>query len=210
MRFDTGIFSLAYAGSVRYYAAMLACRKVIVHTSERQKKTPWCAHHCNLIGANGEQTLTLPLVKPAFGLVNTLEISEHGDWRRTHWGALFSAYGKSPFFEHISDDLEAMYNDHNITNLAEFNIAIHRLVVDFLDLPLEVDFTDQLPELGKNDMDFRGKVGTPTTDNIDWISNESYWQVWYDRYGFRPDLSIFDLLMTNGREALFVLNKMIK
>lgn len=210
MRYDTGVFSLAYAGSVRYYAAMLACRRVVVHTAERRKKTPWCAHHCRVIGANGEQTLTLPLVKPASGAVNTLEISEHGDWRRTHWGAVFSAYGKSPFFEYIADDLEAIYNDTSITILADFNIAIHRLVIDFLDLPIDVEYVDELPEMSEGVVDLRGKVGMSSADGLDWIADESYWQVWQDRHGFRPDQSIFDLLMTNGREALFILERMIK
>ena len=74
-KYKTGIFSLAYAGSVRYYAAMLACERVIVDTGERKRKTPWCAHHCRVTGANDEQILTLPLVKPATGAVGTLELS---------------------------------------------------------------------------------------------------------------------------------------
>ena len=207
---ESGVFSLAYAGSVRYYAAMLACKNVIIHTSERKRKTPWCAHHTRVTGANGEQILTLPLVKPAVGAVNELEISEHGDWRRTHWGAVFSAFGKSPFFEYIADDLNAIYENKEITNLLEFNKGIHNLVIDFLDLPIEARFTDELPEIGNDVIDFRGKVGMLSTDNIDWIADVPYWQVWKERHGFKPDQSIFDLLMTHGRESLFVLRDMIK
>lgn len=207
---ETGIFSLAYAGSVRYYAAMLACEKVIVHTLERKRKTPWCAHHCRVTGANGEQILTLPLVKPAIGAINELEISEHGDWRRTHWGAVFSAFGKSPFFEYIADDLNAIYENKSITNLFEFNKAIHNLVVDFLDLPINVSFENELPEVGIDIIDFRGKVGMQSVDSFDWIKDEPYWQVWKERHGFKPDQSIFDLLMTHGRESFFILQDMIK
>ena len=108
MIFETGIFSSAYAGSVRYYATMLACQKVIIHTGESHRKMPWCFNHCNLVGANGKQMLTLPLIKnqeKGLQVLHKLEISEHGDWRRNHWGAIFSAYGKSPFFEYIADDL---------------------------------------------------------------------------------------------------------
>jgi hypothetical protein len=209
-RFSTGLFSLAYAGSVRYFAAMLACDRVIVHTGEKKRKTPWCAHHCRVTGANDEQILTLPLVKPATGAVNTLEISEHGDWRRTHWGAVFSAFGKSPFFEYIADDLKAIYENREITSLLEFNKSINDLVIDFLDLPLSIEYLDTLPEDCDGVEDFRGKVGMSATDNLDWLKDQQYWQVWRDRHGFKTDQSILDLLMTNGREALFILEKMIK
>ena len=110
----------------------------------------------------------------------------------------------------FSKRLEAIYNDTSITSLADFNIAIHRLVFDFLDLPIDVEYVDELPEMSEGVVDLRGKVGMSSADGLDWIADESYWQVWQDRHGFRPDQSIFDLLMTNGREALFILERMIK
>lgn len=209
---EKGIFSLAYAGSVRYYAAMLACKKVIVSIGDRRSKMSWNTNHCNLVGANGKQTLTLPLIKPIEGPVGTLndvKISEHGDWRRVHWGALFSAYGKSPFFEYISDELQSIYENHNLDNLVEFNKAIHNLVVEFLDLPINVTFEAELPQINEDTIDFRGKVGVNKPDNLSFLQNQTYWQVWQERHGFSPDLSILDLLMNQGREAIFTLKKMI-
>jgi len=209
---EKGIFSLAYAGSVRYYAAMLACKKVIVSIGDKRSKMSWNTNHCNLVGANGKQTLTLPLIKPIEGPVGTLndvKISEHGDWRRVHWGALFSAYGKSPFFEYISDELQSIYENHNLDNLVEFNKAIHNLVVEFLDLPINVTFEAELPQINEDTIDFRGKVGVNKSDKLSFIQEQTYWQVWQERHGFIPDLSIFDLLMNQGREAIFTLKKMI-
>lgn len=207
---ETGVFSSAYAGSVRYYAAMLACRNVLVYSSEHRHKTPWCAHHCRVVGANGEQTLTLPLVRPADGMsqpLNRVEISEHGDWRRTHWGAIFSAYGKSPFFEYIADDLRAIYENHELKNLFDFNTAIHSLIVDFLDLPVDIRFIDEIPDEA---IDFRGKTGGAKADRLDFVQDIPYWQVWQERHGFNPDLSILDLLMCHGRESIFILQDMLK
>ena len=212
MCFEKGIFSLAYAGSVRYYAAMLACKDVIVSIGDRRSKISWNTNHCNLVGANGKQTLTLPLIKPLGTSLETLGdvmMSEHGDWRRVHWGALFSAYGKSPFFEYISDELQSIYENHNVDNLVEFNKAIHNLVVEFLNLPLNVTFTTELPQIDENTIDFRGKVGVNKPDNLSFLQNQTYWQVWQERHGFSPDLSILDLLMNQGREAIFTLKKMI-
>lgn len=211
MTYEKGIFSSTYAGSIRYYAAMLAFENITIHSGEKYNKNVWAWNHCRIIGANGIQTLTLPLIKSSEGPVTTLKdisISEHGDWRRIHWGALFSAYGKSPFFDYIADDLQAIYENKNITNLLDFNMAIHNLIVDFLDLPFKVSVCDEIHPEDINDL--RRKVGEKKTDNISFIENQPYWQVWQERYGFTPDMSILDLLMTQGRESILILNKMLK
>lgn len=212
MYYEKGVFSLAYAGSIRYYAAMLVCKKAIISVGEKRNKMSWCSSHCNIIGANGIQTLTLPLIKPIGGvqeLLSDVVISEHGDWRRVHWGALFSAYGKSPFFEYIADDLQSIYENHDINNLVEFNKAIQNLIIEFLDLPIHVTFSQEQPFIDENIKDFRGKVGENKQDNLFFIQNQTYWQVWQERHGFKPDMSIFDLLMNQGRESIFTLRKMI-
>lgn len=211
MLFDQGLFPMAYAGSVRYYAAMLACRAQRIRYGKIERKLPWCANHCRIVGANGEQTLTIPLLKPTDGQPETysgMAISEHGDWRRVHWGALFSAYGKAPFFEYIADDLQALYENHEITQLIDFNKALNALIVDFLDLPLNIiernDFENDTNTEGNDSpiFDFTKEFGTSQRDTLSWIHDTPYWQVWQERHGFRPDLSIFDLLMTHGRESL--------
>lgn len=211
MIFEQGIFSSAYAGSVRYYATMLACRQVVINTHERYHKAFWSGHHCRIVGANGVQTLTIPVLKPVAGSVitsNDLLISEHGDWRRVHWGALFSAYGKSPFFDYIADELRSIYENREITRLVDFNKAIHSLIIDFLDLPINI-YADE-NHVSEKAHDFCAKVGGKQPDRLDFVKDVKYWQVWQERYGFIPDLSIFDLLMTQGRESVLVLRQMLE
>ena len=45
MCFEKGIFSLAYAGSVRYYATMLACKDVVISIGDRRNKMSWNNNH---------------------------------------------------------------------------------------------------------------------------------------------------------------------
>lgn len=232
MHTEEGLFPMAYAGSVRYYAAMFACRMQLIHCGKIDRRLPWCANHCRIVGANGEQTLTIPLLKPTNGRPETysgMAISEHGDWRRVHWGALFSAYGKAPFFEYIADDLQAIYENRDITNLIDFNKALDALIIDFLDLPLNCRYDGKpggnaLSSDGESQsesedaqssfrsiiLDFSYEFTGAGRDNIAWIKDIPYWQVWQERHGFRPDLSIFDLLMTHGRESVFILEQAIR
>ena len=109
------VFGSAYMGSVRYYAALLAAGKGVIDTAQHIGKHSWKHNHCRILGANGVQTLAVPIEKCSSLdhklTISDLKISEHGDWRRIHWGAIFSAYGKTPFFEYIEDDLKQVY-DH--------------------------------------------------------------------------------------------------
>ena len=78
---------------------------------------------------------------------------------------------------------------------------------DFLDLPINVQMCDV--EDYNDALNLCGKVGGKKSDNIDFIKDISYWQVWQERFGFVPDMSIFDLLMTHGRESILVLRDMV-
>lgn len=206
------LFGTAYLGSVRYYAALLrAGSNAVIDTGERVGRHSWMHNHCRIMGANGLQLLTVPVehIDAVGGLtVRDLRISAHGDWKRVHWGAIFSAYGKTPFFEYAEDDLRAVY-DREYKWLIDFNMALHSMVVDFLDLPIVAKAVDCGSGVVVGAIDMRGKIGGKKRDTVDWIADVPYYSVWGDRHGFVPGLSILDLLMNCGRESLFILHKML-
>ena len=199
--------SSAYAGSVRYYASMLSSNNIYIDPEEMGLNRSWAYNHCRIIGANGVQILTIPVEKPLSGsrtAIKDIIVSDHGDWRRIHWGALFSAYGKSPFFEYIEEDLYKIYHQPS-KRLIDFNITIHNLIVDFLDIPVNASVSkNQSMEPG---LDLRKKVGEKLPDSLSIIKVE-YYQLWKDRFGFIPDLSIMDIMMNIGRETIFILHQM--
>lgn len=210
------IFGTAYLGNVRYYAAMLSAKGgVVIDTNERLCRNSWMHNHCHIIGANGVQTLTVPIehIDTASAwtgriVMRDLRISEHGNWRRIHWGALFSAYGKTPFFEYAENDLRAVYENH-YKWLIDFNMALHNVVVDFLDLPITTQ-AKPIDESCHPVNDRRGKVGGKGNDGITAITDVPYYNIWEGRHGHVPALSIIDLLMNCGREAIFIMLEMIK
>ena len=137
-------FSSMYAGPVQYYAHMVAAGEVAIVTDEPISRRDKTHHRCDIIATNGPQTLAIPIEKVTSWHGYTMKdvrISEHGDWRVLHWRAIYSAYGKTPFFEYVAPELEALINrgDHW---LLDFNVALHELIVDFLDLPIVTHYTD--------------------------------------------------------------------
>ena len=127
------------AGSVRCYAAMLKAGKVVIDATE-QRLPLRHSHHRYIIDApNGTVKLTVPLEGSSNAMpvmMKDVNLSEHGNWRHLHWGALFSSYGKSPFFDFIAQDLRSIIVDGKQSRLLDLNMQLHNLIVDFMDLPI--------------------------------------------------------------------------
>ena len=198
------------AASVRCYAAALKAGTLLVDLDERRLPLRHSHHRYCIDGPNGVQTLTVPLVGSTNNMMTPLRdvlISEHGDWRRLHWGALFSAYGRSPYFDYVADDLSRVIHG-NQRYLHEFNSQLHEVIVDFMDLPLKT-LPLQDVEMNRFEVtDLRGLIAMKKPDTLP-ITTVPYYQMWKTDDGFRPDLSILDLMMNLGREAIFTLNDMI-
>ena len=199
------------AASVRCYAVALRAGTLLVDLDERRLPLRHSHHRYRIDGPNGIQTLTVPLVGSTNNMMTPLRdvlISEHGDWRRLHWGALFSAYGRSPYFDYVADDLSRVINGSQ-RYLHEFNSQLHAVIVDFMDLPLTTRYLD---EVGQDDMadalDLRGRIAMKKADNLP-LANVEYYQMWKGSTGFKADLSILDLMMNMGREGIFTLMAMV-
>ena len=200
---EAALFSLRYAGGVDYYAVMLRCGKVFLDFSEQYDKRNKGLHRMDIVNANGCQSLSVPLCKPNRAMqVGEVGLSEHGNWRHNHWGALFSAYGRTPFFDFFADDLKAIYEDETIETIASLDYKIHCSIVSFLDLPIEtIPFfaegnCSDMPRIDMRDGVFATTYCFP-----------EYNQIWEAKHGFRQGLSILDLLFNMGREAVFYLRR---
>ena len=197
------------AASVRCYAAALEAGTLLVDLDERRLPLRHSHHRYRIDGPNGVQTLTVPLVGSTNNMMTPLSdvlISEHGDWRRLHWGALFSAYGRSPYFDYVADDLARVIHGGQ-RYLHEFNSQLHEVIIDFMDLPIITRYMNSAERSDANAVDLRGRIAMKKPDNLA-IVNVPYSQMWTSQQGFEPDLSILDLMMNTGREGIFTLMAM--
>jgi len=198
------------AASVRCYAAALQSGNLLVHLDEQRLPLRHSHHRYCIDGPNGIQTLTVPLVGSTNNMMTPLRdvlISEHGDWRRLHWGALYSAYGRSPYFDYVADDLARVIHGRQ-HYLHEFNSQLHEVIVDFMDLPLSTRYVQGVQDGGQEHvLDLRGRIAMKKADTLPLV-DVPYYQMWTTRRGFCPNLSILDLMMNMGREGIFTLMAM--
>ena len=155
----------------------------------------------------GTQSLTIPVVHDGGRTaMRDVRISEHGNWRRQHWNALVSAYRNSPFFEYYADDFAHFYEERD-GFLMDFNLRLHNVVCELLGLDREIRVLtteDALKEATDAAGDLRS-IAEPKALAEFTETPQRYYQVFAQRNGFIPNLSIVDLLFNMGPEGLITL-----
>lgn len=124
-------------------------------------------------------------------------------WKKQHWRTLETAYRTSPFFEFYEDDLRPLF-EGNEASLFEFNLKTIEIIGDCLGVPLANERTDKYELNPKDVVDSRFLAEAKKERKVDL---ESYPQVFEERHGFIPNLSVLDLLFNEGTNALTYLKE---
>lgn len=202
------LLSTTYFGPVQWYQKLCRYDSVLIERCDTYRKQTY-RNRCVIATANGLQALTVPVERTDDGrrlLTRDVRISDHGNWRHQHWTALVSAYESSPFFEFYADDLRPHY-ERRYDYLVDFNEALQRTMCDLLDLRPHIRLTEryvEAPAPGVADFRERIRPKLPYADD-ETFAPVPYYQVFAQRLGFLPNLSIVDLLFNMGPEARLVL-----
>jgi len=189
------VFPIAYFGSVGYYQKLVEARDVCFELHEHYVKQT-LRNRMRILGPNGIQELSIPVVKPDGSKTITakIEIFERENWQKIHWKALETAYGASPYFEHYALEIHELIHQPE-TNLVAFNQNIHARICSWLDLSVQSATTNTYASVMAASQDFRNAFADPNPDL------EAYTQVFAPTGKFESDLSILDAVMNLGPMA---------
>ena len=198
------LMSSAYLAPVEWYVRLLAYPRVRVERFDHYVKQTY-RNRCVIGAESGRLALTVPTVDTGGGktLMEEVRISEHGGWRRVHWNALEAAYRHSPFFDFYADELLAVYETRHEW-LLDFNRAMAEWACRQIDIRPEVEYSERYVAVPDDADDFREAIH-PKRATLP--LTERYWQVFSEKNGFLPGLSIADLLFNMGPESLLVLSR---
>jgi hypothetical protein len=159
--------------------------------------------------ANGVMDLTIPVEKinGSKTLIRDIRIFNHENWQMLHWRAMESAYSNSPFFEYYKDYLLPFYSE-KFDFLFDFNFKLLQKTFELLEIELpEIEFTNAFSQTKENEniIDFRNKFDPKKTLPT---AKPLYYQVFTEKFGFTPDLSIIDLLFNLGNESELYLSEL--
>jgi hypothetical protein len=125
-------------------------------------------------------------------------------WQSHQWKSLQTAYSTSPFFEYYADEIVHLFEEP-VTSLFEHNIKIHKELCELLGIDTAWSFTSTYTKEPKDMIDARNSISAKKDLGIQF---PSYIQVFSDRNEFLPNLSILDLLFTEGTNAISYLEKL--
>lgn len=203
--FNEILLSTAYFPPIEYFAYLVKALKVNIEIYETYPKQTY-RNRCKIYTANGVLALSIPVEKPSgnSSITKEIKLSKIEDWSVKHWRAIESAYNASPYFEYFKDELEAIFSSEFDT-LIEFNQALINLLFDFIGLKKEISFTTDFKKEFKNGLDLRNHFN-PKKENAS-FQCPTYYQVFDDKHGFAPNLSIIDLLFSEGPNTLSFLQE---
>lgn len=196
------ILSTAYLAPIQYYCKLLNYSEVFIEFHENFIKQTY-RNRCKIYSANGELSISIPVKKiDTKTKIKDLLIDYDTNWTKIHWKSIEAAYRSSPFFEFYEDDLRPFYKK-KYKYLIDFNIELQNVILEHLDLSVNVKFTEKY--LHFPDYDDLRNIITPKK-NINTYNTPEYTQVFKDKHGFIPNLSIIDLLFNEGPNAIEILN----
>lgn len=193
---------LAYTGSVTLWGHMAQAKTIYLEQHDNyQKQTQ--RNRMYIHGANGRLMLSIPVMhlgKPGFQKYNNVEIDNRFPWQSQHWKSLQSAYRSSPYFEFYEDQLYFLYHN-SFTNLYSFNTAYFNVLRELLGCLNKVILTKSF-EINPKQPDLRELQNHKKKSKI---AGLRYTQVFTEKNGFIPDLSVLDLLFNYGPESIGLL-----
>jgi len=201
---------LQYFPSVNLYKNLNKFSNIVFEQYEHYQKMSF-RNRCRIAGAEGAIDLSIPLVagRDQKTLIKDVRIAGDQPWQDQHWKTLVSCYNRSPWFEFYRDDLERWYRKP-FDFLLDWDLACFEWSLKVLGILIPVTLTESFQktyEEEENWVDRRGKIlpknrgmlASPDREKDPTIPN--YRQVFEERTGFLPGLSILDLLFCEGKRA---------
>jgi len=158
-------------------------------------------------GSNGEINLSVPVQdgRNKKTVFKDVRICYDENWQINHWRTIVSCYNRSPFFEFYRDSLEPFFVNRR-PFLFDYNLDILLWLQSVLHFKGKIEVVESLPpQFATEELeDVRNKCLPGSYQNEPSIY---YPQVFEDRIGFKPNLSILDLLFNTGPDAGNILMK---
>ncbi len=198
----------AYFGPVSQFVALGKAEKVFFENEDNYQKQTY-RNRMYIYDSNGKLLLNIPIkhrsaltgeLKEAgkHQLYKEVKIENDFEWQKQHWRALKASYQTSPFFEFYEDEIYPLYHK-KFDYLIDFNYACLEFVTDTLQVNLDFQKTSEFILNPNDKKDLRFLINAKTKFNF---VHKEYTQVFKEKHGFIPNLSILDLIFNEGPNSL--------
>lgn len=189
------LFPSAFLLSIRYVLNWLQAEKPVVCIGERYQKQT-CRNRAFILSSQGPLPLIIPIKNGSSShlMMKDAAISYSERWQQRYWHSLVSAYRNAPYFEHYVAELEPIWFQKDLL-LTEYNQALTSWLFKMLDIAMP-KVVSYLPD--------ENHINLMATDFLKPGGNERFYkQVFSYKLPFYSNLSVLDLLMNKGPEAIY-------
>lgn len=170
---------------------------------------------------NGEFWLTIPVKGSLGDSIKDKEIA-HDKWKKKHFQSMSQSYSKSPFWDSLKDEIEALYSLET-NKLNDINIFFIKFIISKLEIDTEIiissneDFSGKKSDLILNICsNFKASKYLSGTGAKDYLDIDSFKEkgiivefmkslpaIYTQIHGdFMPGLSIIDMMMNTSFEEI--------
>lgn len=162
-------------------------------------------NRCMVAGAEGVVNLSIPVEngREQRSSIRDVKIAENENWRIRHWRTIQSCYSNSPWFEFYQDELQLLFSKPE-KYLFDWNLKCFEWAKSKLKIQTKTSLTTEyIKQYDPNQfLDLRNKI-TPKTIRSSSAEfpkmEQKYIQVFEEKTGFIPHLSVLDYLFCEGR-----------
>lgn len=194
-----------YLGSLEYFTILLQSKKVTLEVCQHFTKQTY-KNRCQLLSSGGVLTLSVPVQYTNHTPTSEVKVDYRQSWLKEHQGAFYSAYGKAPYFEFFADEFHAVW-ERRPKYLLDLNVQMMTICLKVLQHDMDIDTTKSYRKEAESSLwDIRERIlAKRPFDQRDYYQPVAYGQLFGNK--FVPNLSIIDLLMCEGQNAVNILLK---
>jgi len=188
-----------YFPNIHQFTQIIKADNIIFEVSDNYQKQTF-RNRTYIYGANGKLGLFIPVIHThkKRELFKDVKISYESNWMDLHLKSLQSAYRSSPYFEYFEDDLIKLYSEKE-KFLVDFNIKCFKLISNLLDLDLDFKISNEYLEKTSDIIDLRDLSNARKEKKIE---TPKYIQVFESKHGYINNLSILDLIFSEGPNSV--------
>lgn len=193
------ITDLQYFGTISFFNSILKLDQVCFDNNHPFSKMSF-KNRMVIATAQGPLHLSIPIIggRDQKSPLKDIKISYDSPWHEQHYKALISNYQRAPFFEYYQESLKNIY-DSKPSYLVDLLMVCHEWTKKQLKGKWETIY--DINEVGALNIDDScNRIFHPwLPKNYASIPNPiKYQQVFEDKTGFQPNLSILDVLFCCG------------
>ncbi|MDT0552508.1 WbqC family protein [Urechidicola vernalis] len=194
------LFLPTYFAPISQYMVILQNDAIVFEVEDNFQKQTY-RNRCYIYASLGKLQMNVPIIRTHDSMIKQktkdTKVDNEYAWQKRQLKTLQAAYRSSPYYEFYEDDIMPIFETkHNF--LQDLNIKTHEFILDALQE--EISFSKTTEYLKEPIMKDSRILATPKFKPL--FKFKQYTQVFDDKYGFIPNLSILDLIFMEGPNAI--------